>query len=254
MNKIVIGNLKMNLLSLSERSYYLESFKKGLTGKKLENTEVVLCPPFIHLEEFSKSMGDKAKIGAQNMFWEKEGAFTGEISPVMLKNFGCDYVIVGHSERRRFFSETDEDVNLKVIAALKIRLKTVICIGETKAERDKGETMRVVTRQIRGVLKEINPARADQIIITYEPVWAVGSDVFPTSHEIMEAKVLIKKILVNLFGKRYAVKVKIIYGGSVNAKMAKQVCLDPEMDGVLAGRASLTPHELVKIAEIIDKG
>lgn len=247
----MVGNLKMNLLSKSERDHYFESFKKELTGKKLENTEIVLCPPFIHLEEFSKLISDKVKIGAQNMFWEKEGSFTGEISPVMLKNFGCEYVIIGHSERRRFFSENDEDVNLKIISALKVKLKTIICIGETRAERNSGETMKVVTNQVKEALKEISRTRADQIVVTYEPVWAVGSDILPTSHEIMEAKVLIRKILVELFGKKYAAKVKIIYGGSVNVKMTKQVCLDPEMDGVLVGRDSLTPRDLIKIAEII---
>lgn len=244
----------MYILSPVERERYFKSLKKELSEKKLEDVEIVLCPSFIHLEEFSKVVGDKAKIGAQNMFWEKEGAFTGEISSIMLKNFGCEYVILGHSERRRFFFETDEDVNLKIIAALKVRLKPVICIGETKEERDSGKTMSIIINQIRGALKDISRARADQINIVYEPVWAVGSDVFPTSHEIMEAKVLIRKVLTGIFGKKYAGKVRILYGGSVNAKMTQQVCLDPEMDGVLAGRASLTPHDLIKIAGIIDKG
>lgn len=252
MDKLVVGNLKMNLLSSLEREHYLDNFKKELGTKKFRKTEIVLCPAFVHIEGFKKGLGKKIKTGAQNMFWKKEGAFTGEISPVMIKNLGAKYVLVGHSERRKYFCETEEEMNLKIVEALKIGLKPVVCVGETMVEKDMHETMSVITRQIKESLANISRTKIEDIIIAYEPVWAVGSDQIPTCHEIMEARLLIRKILVANFDKKYAEKVKILYGGSVNSKTVKEVCLDPGMDGVLVGRESLTPHEFIKIAEIIN--
>lgn len=253
MEKLVIGNLKMNLLSAIERERYLKAFKNELKGKKLSRINLVLCPPFVHLEAFKKAhLGKKVSIGAQDMFWERSGSFTGEISPAMLKDAGCEYVILGHSERRRYFSENDEEVKMKVSSALKNGLKPVICVGESKVERSGGQAARVVGRQVRNAISGLNRTQAENIIIAYEPVWAVGSDILPTSNEIMEAKVLIRKILVELFDKKYAGLVKIIYGGSVNSHTAREACVDPAMDGALIGRESLTPFEFLKIAEIIN--
>jgi triosephosphate isomerase len=223
-----------------------------LGGKKLKKTEIVLCPPFIHIESFKKNLKKKVEIGAQNMFWKREGSFTGEISPTMIKNLGCEYVIIGHSERRKFFCETGEEINLKVAEALKIGLKPVICVGETRVEKDMNETYNIITRQVKEALSGISRTKAENIVIAYEPVWAVGSDQIPTTHEIMEAKLLIRKILVALFDKKYAGLVRIVYGGSVNSKTVEEVCLDPGMDGALIGRESLTPYELIKIAEIVN--
>lgn len=264
----------MNLLSLSERDGYLKSLEKELSGKKIKNTEIILCPPFVHLEAFknwkdkkihprTKSLlanssdkrggcfGVGVKIGAQNMFSEDKGSYTGEVSPVMLKNLGCEYVIIGHSERRRYFSENNEEINLKVAAALKNGIRPILCVGETKSEKENGLTLEVVGNQIRESLAGINRAKCEQIVVAYEPVWAVGSDVTPSANEIMEAKVLIRKILVEMFGERYAKSVSIIYGGSVNAKNAKEVSPDPGMDGALVGRDCLVAHEFIKIVEII---
>lgn len=251
-NKLVVGNMKMNILSPLERERYLATFQNELEKKILERTEIVLCPPFIHIEKFFEVLGKGIKIGAQEIFWEREGSFTGEISPAMVKNFGGEYAIIGHSERRRYFGETDELANLRVAAALKIGLKAVICVGETAQEKKSGQTLRIVTNQVKMALKNINRTKAHDVIITYEPVWAVGSDAVPTSNEIMEAKLLIKKILVALWEKRYAEHVKILYGGSVSAKTVKEVCIDAAMDGVLVGRESLVPYEFIKIAEIIN--
>jgi triosephosphate isomerase (TIM) len=253
MSKLIIGNLKMNLLTPDEREKYLEMFKKEIDGKKISNCETVLCPSYIHLEEFKKILGKRIKLGAQNMFWEGAGSYTGEISGIMLKNFGCDYVIIGHSERRRYFCENNEEISLKVNSALKFGLKPVICIGETKIEKATHQMLGVITKQLKKALQGVTRAKLENIIIVYEPVWAVGTDTTPTSHEIMEAKVLIRKILVENFGNKYAEKVPILYGGSVNSRTVKGLCNDPGMDGVLVGRESLIPHEFIKIADLINK-
>jgi len=252
MKKLVIGNLKMNLLSSDEREKYLQSMDKELSGKKLTNCEIVLCPPFVHLEGFKKWKNKRIKRGAQNMFFEDKGSFTGEISSVMLKNFGCEYVIVGHSERRKYFGESGEFINHKIISALKNGLKPILCVGETKAEKDADHTMRIITKQVKEALADVSKTKASQLIIAYEPIWSVGTDAIPTANEIMGAKLLIRKILHELFGKKYAEEVAILYGGSVSAKTVKQVCVDSEVDGALIGRESLQPREFVKIVEIIN--
>lgn len=243
----------MNLLNLEDREKYFEMFKKEIGGKNLKDAEFVLCPPFVHIESFRKILSKKVKLGAQNMFWEEKGSFTGEISPLMLKNFGCEYVIIGHSERRKYFCENNEEINLKVSSALKAGLRPIICIGETKIEKATHQMLGVVTAQLKKALQRVSRAKAENIVIAYEPVWAVGTDATPTSHEIMEAKVLIRKILVEIFGKKYAEMVPILYGGSVSSRTAREVCVSPGMDGALVGRESLMPHEFLKIAEIINK-
>lgn len=252
MKKIVAGNLKMHLSSPKERESYLNLLKKELTGQKLNKVELILLPPFIHLEAFRKSLSKNIKIGAQNFFFESKGPFTGEISPLMLSNLGCEYALVGHSERRRYFLEKNDEINLKVIAAMKNGISPILCVGESKIEKENQETLPVVSTQLKECLRDVSRTRLEKIIIAYEPVWAVGSDRTPSAHEIMEAKVLIRKVLVDMFGKKYAEAVKIIYGGSVNAKNIKEICLDPEMDGVLIGRETLLPHELIKIIKIIN--
>jgi len=251
MKKIVVGNLKMNLLSASERDLYLKGMDRLTNGKKFPDVEMILCPPTLHVEGFKKWKNRKFSRGAQNVFWEEKGSFTGETSPKMLKNFGCDYVIIGHSERRKYFGENEEAINHKVVAALNNGLKPIICVGETKEEKDGDYTLEVITRQVKGALENVNRAKAKKIIIAYEPVWSIGSNVVPSANEVLGAKLLIRKILHELFDKKYALEVAILYGGNVNAKTAKQVCLDSEVDGVLVGRDSLRPKEFMKIVEII---
>ncbi|KKP80105.1 MAG: triose-phosphate isomerase [Candidatus Moranbacteria bacterium RIFOXYA12_FULL_35_19] len=252
MNKLIVGNLKMNILSQTERERYLNSLQKELVGKKINNCEIIICPPFVHLEGFRKAKIKKIILGAQNMFWEAKGSFTGEVSPAMLKDFGCEYVILGHSERRRYFCERDEEINLKIISALKNNLKPIICVGESKQEKEDNQTLSVISQQVKSALEKVSRTKAENLVIAYEPIWSVGTDEVPKENEIMEARVLIFKILTGLFGVKYAQKVKIIYGGSVSVFTVKQVCLDPGMDGALIGRESLTPYEFVKIAEIIN--
>lgn len=253
MKKVVIGNLKMNLLSSVERDRYFKLMDKELGARKFGNSEIILCPPAIHLEAFKNWKNKTVKIGAQNMFSEIKGSYTGEISPMMLKNFGCEYVILGHSERRRYFSESNHEINLKIISALKNGLKPIICVGETATEKENQGNLEIITRQVKEALAGISRVKAEQIIIAYEPVWAVGTDITPITNEIMSAKVLIRKILTDLFGKKYAEPVRILYGGSVNVKIVKNVCLDSGMDGALIGRESLMPHEFLKIADIINE-
>lgn len=243
----------MNLISVEEREKYLDWMRKELAGKMFNQTEIVLCPPFVHLEGFAGIKGKKVSLGAQNVFIESRGAYTGEISPLMLKNLGCDYVIIGHSERRRYFAESDEEINMKISVALKTGLSAVLCIGETKKEREDGQVLEIITKQLEGALFGISRSKAEHIIVVYEPVWSVGSDDIPTTNEIMEARLIVKKILIKLFSKKYAEQVAIVYGGSVNVKNIHQVCLDAGMDGALIGRESLLPNEFVKIAELIDK-
>lgn len=253
MEKLVIGNLKMNILSSLEREQYFKLFKKELTGKGLTRTSIVLCPPAVHLEAFKKLKSKKVSIGAQNMFWERSGSYTGEISPAMLKNLGAEYVILGHSERRKYFCENDEEINLKIMAALKTGLVPIICVGE---KEQRGNNAIVVMGQLKNCLKEVAAARIENIVICYEPVWAISANNpnhLPTTDEVMGTRILIKKFLVQKYGAKAADKVRIIYGGSVDSKNAKNICVDSGMDGALVGRESLAPYEFLKIVEIINK-
>lgn len=252
--KLIIGNLKMNLLTPAERDRYLESFQKELANKNLENLEIVLCPPVLHLDVFAEKIaGKNVAVGAQNIFWDDRGSYTGEISPLMVKNFGGQYAIVGHSERRKYFGETDEMFNVKIKAALKNDLAVVFCVGETAEEKKMHQTSEVITQQLEKGLNELPLMKINKLVVAYEPVWAVGSDEVPAQDEIMLVRILIRKILIAKLGEEYANKIKILYGGSVNARTAEDVCLKPGMDGVLVGRESLIPVEFLRIAEIINK-
>jgi triosephosphate isomerase len=253
MNKLIIANLKMNLQSALEREQYLNLLKKELKGNKLKNSQIIICAPSIHLEGLGKTKIKKIILGAQNLFWEEKGSYTGEISPKMLKNFGCEYVIVGHSERRRYFCERDEEINLKIMSALKNGIKPILCVGEDSSQ--KGEGMKAVTKQLENCLKGVSRGKIEKVVICYEPVWAISSnnpDHLPSSNEIMSAKLLIKKFLVGSYGDKISQKVQIIYGGSVSAKNAQEVCVESGMDGALIGKESLAPHQFIKIASIIN--
>ncbi len=253
MSKLIVGNLKMNLLTLAERDRYLESLEREIKASSLGDTQLVFCPPSIHLEKFSEKLeSENISLGAQNIFWEERGSFTGEISAMMVKNIGCKYVIVGHSERRKYFSESDEMVNIKIRAALQNNLTPIVCVGESEDEKNFGKTVKVITEQINQSLADIPISKIAEIVFAYEPIWAVGSDVIPSSLDILEVKMILKKLLVERYGVSVAEKVKIIYGGSVNSKSAFQVCIEPKLDGVLVGRESLIPGEFLKIAQIIN--
>ncbi|KKP93517.1 MAG: Triosephosphate isomerase [Candidatus Moranbacteria bacterium GW2011_GWE1_36_7] len=242
----------MNLLTIAERDRYFESFKKELKAKKLLDSKIVICPPSVHVESFVKKTKTKTvSIGAQNIFWEERGSYTGEISATMLKDMGVEFVIIGHSERRKYFGETNETANSKIKAVISAGLVAIYCVGETREERDSGFAAQIIVQQIVEGLADISSAKVASVVIAYEPVWSVGSDSIPTSDEILETRILLRKIFAEKYGLQLADKIKVLYGGSVKVTTAKQLCIDPGMDGVLVGRESLIPMELVKIAEII---
>lgn len=250
--KLVVGNLKMNPVSPVEFERYLDLIEREIERKKFEKTEIVICPPAVYFRQFLERKFKSVKLGAQDVFWEYQGAYTGEISAGMAKACGVQYSIVGHSERRKYFGENEEIINLKLKAILKNGLNAVLCVGESEEERKSGQTAPVLKKQLKDSLSGISVGKTEYITIAYEPIWAVGTDKIPTSDEILEAKLIIKKFLAELYSRKAAEKMRILYGGSVKSFWTKQVCLDPAMDGALVGRESLAPHEFVKIAKIID--
>jgi triosephosphate isomerase (TIM) len=250
--KLIVGNLKMNPVSLVEFERYLDMLEKEMKGKEFEKTEVVVCPPIIYLQKLLDRKFENVKAGVQDAYWEYQGAFTGQISAGMVKSAGASYAIVGHSERRKYFGENEEIINLKLKAILKNGLHAVLCVGESAEERKKGQTSQILKKQLKGCLEGVAPGKLEYISLAYEPIWAVGTDKIPTSDEILEAKIIIKKSISEMYSPKSVEKVRLLYGGSVKSSCASEVCLDPAMDGALIGRESLMPHELVKIAKMIE--
>jgi len=242
---IVAGNWKMNK-SAVEAVALLESMLPGL--KALAGVECVICPPFIALTMLAPRLaGSGISLGAQTMHWEEAGAFTGEISPLMLKDL-CDYVILGHSERRASFGETDETVNKRLHAAVRHGLTPIVCVGETLAENEAGRTADVVGRQVRGGLAGLTAEQGGRVVIAYEPVWAIGTGRAATP-EGAGAVVdrIIRPGLGALFGGETADAIRVQYGGSVTAANAASFFEQPGIDGALVGGASLKPAEFLAI-------
>ncbi len=207
----------------------------------------VLCPPFVALPAVAEVIkGAPIGLGAQNIYWKDSGAFTGEVSPVMLKGW-CQYVIVGHSERRQFFGETDSTVNLKVKAALQHSLTPIICVGEVLDENKAGQTTDVVTRQTKGAYAGLSAEQALKTVIAYEPVWAIGTGLAATADGANATIGEIRKVLAGLYPAEVAGAVRIQYGGSVTAANAAELMAQPEIDGALVGGASLKPAEFIAI-------
>lgn len=252
--KFLIGNIKMNLISSIERENYFKGIENSLMGRKFKEVQVIICPPFIHLEKF-KDKFEKQEIislGGQNIYSEQKGRFTGEVSAPMIKNFGGDYVIIGHSERRAVFGETDELINKKLKAALDSNLIPILCIGETLAEREQGEIKKVISSQLTEGLRDISKNKISQMIIAYEPIWSIGTGRIPKTNEIMEVRILIQKILIDNFDMELESIPKIVYGGSVDFGNAKNVCIEAGMNGVLVGGESLHPMDFIKIGEVLE--
>lgn len=245
---LIIGNWKCNPVLFREAKAFFNSLKKQLKDKKdLKNTKVVVCPPFIYLETIKRySNNKKIKLGAQNCFWREKGPFTGEISPLMLKNIGCNYVILGHSERREYMGETDEIILDKLKSALKNHLKPILCIGEEKEKRKRGETFDILKEQIKNTVSKLSQSQIIDVVIAYEPVWAIGTGNNCQPNEAMTVLMFIRKELLKLFSKRIVNRVLILYGGSVNSKNAKSY-IDVGFDGLLVGGASLKPGEFTRI-------
>ncbi len=234
---------------LNETSELINGLKSRL--KQLpEGVKVIVCPPFTSLELAKKLLeGSQIELGAQNMYHEDEGAFTGEISPKMLKSVGCKYVILGHSERRQFFGEMDSSINTKAKKAFASGLIPIICVGETLQEREKNITNQVVTTQVKGCLKGIPAADIERSIIAYEPVWAIGTGKVATPQQAQEVHDLIRKLVSELYGKSTADKVVIQYGGSVKPDNAGELLHQPDIDGALVGGACLKADSFAAIVQ-----
>lgn len=234
---IIAGNWKMNK-SASEGKTLVEDLKGRVSG--FSDVDIVVCPPFTTLAAVVKAAeGSNIKVGAQNVHWAENGAFTGEISAGMLKEAGVEYVIIGHSERRQYFGETDETVNKRLKAALAAGLKPIVCIGELLDEREGGKTEAVLDKQIKAGFAGLTSADMNKIVIAYEPVWAIGTGKTATPEMAEETHAYIRKAIAGLFDGTTADAVRIQYGGSMKADNAAELVKQPDIDGGLIGGASL---------------
>ncbi len=233
---IIAGNWKM-CLTLREAGALVQQLKAACDT---DAVDVAVCPPFTALATVSALLaGSHIGLGAQDVFWELQGAFTGEVSPTMLRDAGCQYVIIGHSERRQYFGETDATVHKKLAAALQQGLKPIVCVGETLAEREQGKTFEVLTRQLGGAFAECEQWHCASITLAYEPVWAIGTGKTATPEQAQEAHAFIRQWIGTRCGAPVAESLRIQYGGSVNAANAQTLLQQPDVDGALVGGASL---------------
>ena len=234
--KFIVANWKMNK-DISEAEKFLKEF---VLLNNERNAEIAICPPFLCLERaVSVCRNSKIKIGAQNCHFEKSGAFTGEISADMLKSAGAEYVILGHSERRNYFFETDKVINKKIKRATESNLKPIICVGETLEERKNGKEKEKIETQIEFALKDIKPEKLSYITIAYEPIWAIGTGKTVSLKDCAEMFKFIRNFLIFVYGKIIAEDIRLLYGGSMNEKNAKEILEVPNVDGGLIGGASL---------------
>jgi len=239
---MIAGNWKMNT-TISEAEQLVKKIRQGLAGTA--DVEKVICPPFISLAAVKELIeGSSIKLGAQNLYFEEKGAYTGEISPLMLADL-CEFVIIGHSERRQYFGETNEIVNQKLRAALKFNLEPILCVGEKLEENETGRTEEVVTEQLRSSLAGIECS--GDFIIAYEPIWAIGTGKAATGKQSNQTIGLIRKTISQLYSEEIARKVRILYGGSVTADNIAEFMEQVEIDGALVGGASLKADQFISI-------
>jgi len=244
---IIAGNWKM-YRTTAEAVALVNALKKEVAG--ITQSEIIVCPPFTALAAVASTLaGANIQLGAQNVHWEKEGAFTGEIAPAMLKDLGVRYAIVGHSERRQFFGETDAGVNKRANAALANGLRPIVCVGEMLAEREAGKMETVVAGQVRGSLAGFATPQILETVIAYEPVWAIGTGKTASPAQAQEVHALIRRLLGELFGADVAGQVRIQYGGSVKPDNAKELLGQPDIDGALVGGASLKAGDFAAIVK-----
>jgi len=242
---IIAGNWKMY-----KTEFEALDFVRALRPlvEAVKDRTIVLCAPFTNLSKLYDAVVDtNLKLGGQNLYWENEGAFTGEISAPMLKAVGCTYVIIGHSERRQYFGETDETVNKKLMAALNHSLFPIVCFGETLEQREKGETLKVLENQIRKGLKNLETSHWEEVIIAYEPVWAIGTGKTASAQQAQEAHEFIRKLLP----KEVAQQVRILYGGSVKPENSQELMAQGDIDGALVGGASLKIESFAAIVNYL---
>jgi len=242
---MIAGNWKMNTTSIEADT--LVTRLCGLIAD-VTDVDIVLAPPFVYLQRVKGLIsGTPAALAAQDMFWEKSGAWTGEVSAVMLRDIGCKYVIIGHSERRQFFGESDENVNKKVLAAIDGGLRPIVCVGETLAERKDGVTLDLVGSQVRKALENAAAESAAEITIAYEPLWAIGTGVTASPEEAENVHGAIREVLGEIFGADISGRMRILYGGSVKPANVDELMARPNIDGALVGGASLNAESFARI-------
>jgi triosephosphate isomerase len=216
--------------------------------REVADVDIMIAPPFTALESVSRMIKNSpVALGAQNLYWEDEGAYTGEISAPMLKSAGCQYAIIGHSERRQYFGETDKTVNQKIQAAIQVGLKPVFCIGETEQEREAEQTLSVLDKQVRKGLERLLPEQLDALIIAYEPVWAIGTGKTATEDQAQEVHQFIRSLIEKSFGNDLSKSIRILYGGSVKPDNILNLMAMPDIDGALVGGASLSADSFSRI-------
>lgn len=242
---VIAGNWKMHKTRGETRAFF-EKFKPLVANSN--HCDIVIAPPFTSLATaVEAARGSNIAIGAQDVYWETKGAFTGEVAPGMLVDAGCHYVIIGHSERRQYFHETDEDVSRKTLAALDAGLTPIVCVGETLEEREANATDMVLTRQFLGGFSALTAAQFSRIIIAYEPVWAIGTGRTATPESAAEAHRFLRHRVEDRFGTREAQEIRILYGGSVKPDNIKSLMAQPDIDGALVGGASLEAESFAAI-------
>lgn len=243
---VIAGNWKMNK-TIAEARELATAVVKGFP--EVREATLILIPPFTAIQEVRKAVsGTEIKVGAQDVFWEEKGAFTGEISPPQLKEAGCDFVVVGHSERRQHFGETDDTVRKKTLAGLKHGLRPVVCIGETLAERESGQTLDKVRTQLEQSLFTLNEEDFGRTVLAYEPIWAIGTGRNASPEQAQEVHSFIRSLVASRYGKRVADYAIILYGGSVKPDNALSLAREKDVDGFLVGGASLEAESFLAIA------
>jgi triosephosphate isomerase (TIM) len=252
MKLIIAANWKMHKTA-AEACEFCRAFKQA--ESRFQGVEVVICPPFTALPAVAAELkGSPVKLGAQNMHWEPQGAYTGEIAASMLLEHGVEYVIIGHSERRQLMGETDSDVRKKLKAALESGLKPILCVGETEKEREKGSTEAVLKKQLSGALEGLSPADAQNLVIAYEPVWAIGTGRAASADDAREAAVLIQGWVREALGEKAAAGLRIQYGGSVKAENIGSFVTLASIHGALVGGAGLEADSFSALVEAAGKG
>jgi triosephosphate isomerase len=242
---IIVGNWKMHK-TIVEAVALVRTLTSSVAD--IHDVDVGVAPPFTALQAVAQAVrGSQIHVVAQNMHWEAQGAYTGEISPAMLAEAGCHRVIIGHSERRQYFGETDETVNKKLRAALAVQLEPIVCIGETLAQRDSNATFEVLSQQIRRGLEGLTPEAMEHVVIAYEPIWAIGTGQTATPVQAQEVHAFIRDLVGKLQGKSLAEALRIQYGGSVNAGNIQALMTQPDVDGALVGGASLDASSFAQI-------
>lgn len=246
--KLIVANWKMNF-TVPEALKFLAALRRERTGN-FPDCEIVICPPFTALFAFEEAVeGTPLKLGAQNMHWEDSGAFTGEISPSFLKDLNVEFVILGHSERRQYFGETDIVVNKKLSAALQQKLTPIVCVGETTAEHKEGKTFEVIESQIKKALDGQIRSELPAMVLAYEPVWAIGTGKNATPEQAQEVTQWMRRLLAKVLDAPTAENIRILYGGSVSDEKARVFMKQPDVDGLLVGGASLDPKKFSNILQ-----